>query len=594
MQFGSGLSDDDSAQEGLLDRARLPWGDALAASAQNTFVHNPMTEIFDSIHQFSAQHPDQFTDIKAEYGDDAAPAPTPADAFVDPKTLNSQYGQSLGLTFDAPTRQGAVAIMVRRKQDEIAREASLNRAPGGLAYGVTNLATQLAVSAVDPLNVASAFIPIVPEARAAIWAAKYGKTAARVATGAIEGSVGAAAIEPVNIAASDYLGDDYTMGDSLMNVALGGLLGGGLHAGFGAISDRLSRAAPETRDATLRGAVANVAEGRPVDVEHILDTDPIMRPAGVAADDIKAAADRIDRANQRVQDVQQQISELDVKQQKLDALTKEASDLDTLSKGSSPELISRGVDDITGRRLRDLQDEMAKPAQTTARRAELMRQHDMIAESVAPDLELARGRVQAESQGVAAIRDRAQVELQDHQARLGDHHAELTKALKAAAKAERRFKELSDRAVAPADTIPADGAPPVEGAAPRAATDPVRDAADARQTVAANEAAGDQAASLTLDRARTASLEYGRNREISTAVSPESSANGDRVLKEKLGDDLDTEHAETMAQVDAFEKQGALTPAEAEQARSGADDIKKAKQDGDAARAAARCLLLHP
>jgi len=97
-----------------------------------------------------------------------------------------------------------------------------------------------------------------------------------------------------------------------------------------------------------------------------------------------------------------------------------------------------------------------------------------------------------------------------------------------------------------------------------------------------------------LDRARTASADYGANAERSTAVpSREASENADRMIREAKGDDIDTELTEALATVDAFEKQGALTPEEAAQARS-PEAIQKATQQGNAADAAARCLLLHP
>jgi len=93
---------------------------------------------------------------------------------------------------------------------------------GGLAAGLT-----------DPLNVASAFIPIVPEARYAAWVAQssgmFGRAAVRAGAGAIEGAAGAALLEPLAYYGATGSQLDYTAADSFINVVFGGVLGSGLH-----------------------------------------------------------------------------------------------------------------------------------------------------------------------------------------------------------------------------------------------------------------------------------------------------------------------------------------------------------------------------
>ncbi|HBM7739289.1 TPA: hypothetical protein LZ417_005308, partial [Escherichia coli] len=107
------------------------------------------------------------------------------------------------------------------------------------------IAASLGASLLDPLNIASAFVPVVGEARYANLLARaaspLGRAGVRAGVGALEGAVGAAIIEPLPLLAAAQDQTDYGLSDSLANIALGGLLGGGLHTVGGAISDALKR-----------------------------------------------------------------------------------------------------------------------------------------------------------------------------------------------------------------------------------------------------------------------------------------------------------------------------------------------------------------
>jgi hypothetical protein len=108
----------------------------------------------------------------------------------------------------------------------------------------------------DPLNVASAFMPVVREARVASILANAGESAlaragARAAIGAAEGFAGAAALELPTYGLRTAMQDDYHLTDSLLNMAFGTALGGGLHAVGGAIGDHLGGGNPYSRFAGL-------------------------------------------------------------------------------------------------------------------------------------------------------------------------------------------------------------------------------------------------------------------------------------------------------------------------------------------------------
>ena len=194
----------------------------------------------------------------------------PLTPLVDPDVLNEEFGH-LGLTFDEPTRRGVAELLAEDKRDERRRAAIIARSPQGVFPGVARFGAALAGAMMDPLNIASAFVPVVGQARFAGLVARLGTTGARATKGVIEGTVGAALVEPVVATLAIRQQRDYRMSDAIVNVALGGVLGGGLHVGVGAVADAVSRFSPQGREAALRASVAQLAEGRNVHV------DPVVR-----------------------------------------------------------------------------------------------------------------------------------------------------------------------------------------------------------------------------------------------------------------------------------------------------------------------------
>lgn len=139
-------------------------------------------------------------------------------------------------------RQGALDILIQRKQAERQRQMVLDSAPGSSVP--LQLLAGFGASVLDPINIASAFIPVVGEARTAALLERAGSSVAarlgaRAQVGAIEGAVGAAAVEPIVLAASAQDQSDYGIKDSLLNIAFGSVLGGGLHGAGGFVSDRI-------------------------------------------------------------------------------------------------------------------------------------------------------------------------------------------------------------------------------------------------------------------------------------------------------------------------------------------------------------------
>lgn len=143
---------------------------------------------------------------------------------------------------DEGIRERALDIMINRHIEEKERQFLISNYEGSKMPTV--LASGLAASVTDPINIASAFIPVVAPSRYADMLAKAtgagGRAAVRAKVGLAEGVLGSLVVEPLPLLAAKQDQTDYTMADSLLNVAFGGVLGGGFHTVGGAISDRIA------------------------------------------------------------------------------------------------------------------------------------------------------------------------------------------------------------------------------------------------------------------------------------------------------------------------------------------------------------------
>lgn len=182
---------------------------------------------------------------------------------------------------DTGIRAGALDILIERKREERERQLVLQNAPASTVP--VQLLAGFAASAIDPINLAAGFVPVVGQARYASMLAQAGSRAARFGVrarvGAVQGAVGTAAVEPLILYASAQDQADYGMTDSLLNIAFGTVLGGGLHATGGLVSD--------LRRGSLLGDV-NAEAGGTIEAPPTDVTAPAQRNA---LDDLVARAD---------------------------------------------------------------------------------------------------------------------------------------------------------------------------------------------------------------------------------------------------------------------------------------------------------------
>lgn len=221
-----------------------------------------------------------------EYGRVVAPSAP----YLDPETLNRTWGIDGHLKFDAPLPESVARSMFDAKRDELARQDASRRSD---AAGITKFGAGLAAGLTDPLNLAAGLIPVVGEARAAGWLLKAGmdlggglleRTAARAVAGTVGGFTAQLPLVATRYALSKQEQADYSATDAMTDIFMGSLLGGGLHTAIGGAGDligsnfgrsaiaRLAERDPAAREALLRAAVGQTADGQPVNLAPVLDT----------------------------------------------------------------------------------------------------------------------------------------------------------------------------------------------------------------------------------------------------------------------------------------------------------------------------------
>lgn len=277
----AGLQDPQPTGATLEQSMDFSLGQSLKATAASTFVSNPAMALRDMY----------------EYGADRTGFLR--DNYITADEANQQYGH-LGLSFNRSVSRYYADILAEQKRQENVRSTIDAYGPQGVGATAAKFAVGLGVSALDPINLASAFIPPLGATRIAAAAGITSKVGLRALQGAVGGAIGAAAVEPFVYAGAQARQADYDLTNSMLNITFGIGLGTGLHVAGGYISDRfLSRKAasminpgdvrmprptgnaevaeqmpPEHREATLRTAVGQAASGQSVDVGQMMTAAP--------------------------------------------------------------------------------------------------------------------------------------------------------------------------------------------------------------------------------------------------------------------------------------------------------------------------------
>jgi hypothetical protein len=309
--FTFGLNLNETAQESGYDQYKTTFGQALGATYEETINFNPAVRSYSSY---------KIATAKNESANSGAEK-------INKNELNKEYAE-LGLYFDNDEYQSVVDIMVDQKKEERERQSILERGPqgswnpfsSGFYVGASKLAVGIGASFLDPINIGASFIPVFGQARFAALAARTTLTKARTIRGAVEGSFGAAVVEPIVYSSAKQVQADYGIVDSFMNIGFGTILGTGLHVGAGKLKDirtarkfqeqliknkkdldagtggepelnlykqyypensdimmKLEKTDPRTRELLLKKAIGDVMQDNPVDVTGVVNADATLR-----------------------------------------------------------------------------------------------------------------------------------------------------------------------------------------------------------------------------------------------------------------------------------------------------------------------------
>ncbi len=242
-------------QNTYFDATKVGTLDVLGATLEETFYYNPTNAL------------DRF--LQMQFGEGRT-----GNILSPEQYKTSEYFRE-GL--EAPEegiKEGYAQLLAQNYDKRAAITQTLSRSKGGFGLGAAQFGTMLLGSVLDPINVASAFIPVFPAARYAHLVKNLGLTKARAVRGVVEGSVGATLVEPIVLGQAALEQDEnYNLLDSFLNVTIGGVLGGGLHVGFGKLSDTIERRSQKTKEQAVLTAIKQTLTDQEVNVTPIIKAD---------------------------------------------------------------------------------------------------------------------------------------------------------------------------------------------------------------------------------------------------------------------------------------------------------------------------------
>lgn len=284
--------DQDERRPGELSDYSASGGEVLKASFDEAVADNPLSKIFQSLSSEVYNVEENKRMLKGGRDPERRFSKREAEAMA------KEQGVSL---HEAPDNmlKSQIDLLVERQYQKKKREETINSNHDFINGSFTG---SLAGSLTDPIGVAVGFIPFVGEARYAALLEKAGASAlaragVRMGVGAVEGAAGTALLEPVSYTLSKELGDDYSAANSLMNISMGGVMGGGLHMGIGALADsamkfkkkygveppadfnsseprpglpeKINEMTPEARNDLAKATIAQVLEGKEINVDPV-------------------------------------------------------------------------------------------------------------------------------------------------------------------------------------------------------------------------------------------------------------------------------------------------------------------------------------
>lgn len=338
-------------------------------------------------------------------------APPPELQMLTPEEAQKKYGIG-NLKFESPIADSVARIMFEQERESLRRQDIIQRSQIG---GFDVFIASLGGAALDPVSVAAGVFPAIALSRVGLGVGEATSFAGRVGRGALEGFAGSTALTPLTYGLSQAQGRPYGVAEAFTDVVFGTALGAGIHAGLSAFHRYKTTGEPmpglqqviqdlprEDQAMLLRGAVASIMDGRPVNLEPLLaeTVSELQRVRGVVSR-IRSEENALLRRSASADEaaaIRDRISELEAKRAQLD---------DEIAAAAA-----RGEPDaITEARKRAIDDEMWSPATTSKRKAELGAEFQLITEGANPEANLDMLRAQAEATGLRAEKGRVEQQL---------------------------------------------------------------------------------------------------------------------------------------------------------------------------------------
>ena len=246
----------------LLEEAQASTAEVFSAGMEQAFLDNPLKRVVEDW---------KVTQANIEAKENNVPRLTKAEA----EKMAGERGLQISNIPEMISKEGFELIAERQYQKKL---LDMTVASGDSM--TAQLAGGLLGSLVDPINVASSFIPIPGINGLTRQLAKTGsniftRSLVRAQIGVAEGVAGAALIEAgINIPTAGNLGDNYGLGDSAMNILTGAVGGALLHPGIGAAIDyanpslsHITNLSPQTKGDYAQTVMAQFMDDRPVNTD---------------------------------------------------------------------------------------------------------------------------------------------------------------------------------------------------------------------------------------------------------------------------------------------------------------------------------------
>jgi len=230
------------------------FADYLGATIRDAWNDNPTVAVADLWDVQRAQIGDeavaglldQRDDLSIDVSDFEYTA-SPALSLEDQQARIKEAGLEKHIKAQEGYNAEALDLIMGRKREELERQ--ITRQSASDWYAPAGFIAGLGTSMLDPINVASNFIPGVGQTRALRMLQEGAKEGAkglalrRAVIGAAEGAAGSVVVEPLVAFARSQQQADYGMTDSLLNVAFGTVMGATIHPAVGAWGDYKRRQA---------------------------------------------------------------------------------------------------------------------------------------------------------------------------------------------------------------------------------------------------------------------------------------------------------------------------------------------------------------